>query len=200
MIWILFVLVVAGGIAILTWDIRRKTAAREAASKKRFEEMFLARPAAGSAPASVPAAAPGPSVGPVEGKPVAPAFPAPERGRFLDRTQTLIYRLLKVAIPDHEVFANVALASVTGSKNEQEARRLSQFRLDFVVCDKSMQVVAVVEMEASGGLQAAGEQRFKADSLKAAGIRLVRVDSARLPRREEIRELVCGQSVSTVKE
>ena len=42
-------------------------------------------------------------------------------------------------------------------------------------------------------VKAAGEQRFKADSLKAAGIGLVRINLAALPRREEIRALVCGR-------
>ncbi|HEY6858748.1 MAG TPA: DUF2726 domain-containing protein [Pseudolabrys sp.] len=195
MIWILLVLAAVIGVAVLVWDFRRKTAAREAASKKRFEEIFRARPAAAPAPAA-PQAAAAAAVAVTEARVATPAIAAPSPGRFLGQSETLVYRLLKAGISDHEVFANATLASVLGAKSEQEARRLAQYRLDFVVCDKAMHVVAVVEMEAAGSLQAAAEQRFKADSLNAAGIRLVRVNAAALPRREEMRGLVCGQPVA----
>ena len=192
--WVLFLLVVAVvAIPILIWDFRKKAAAREAASKKRFEEMFLARPAPASPPDMPPAAVPAPGALP-ETKATAAAAAPPARERFLDPRKTLLYRLLKVGIPDHEIFANVALASVVDGRNEQETRRLAQCRLDFVVCDKGMRVVTAVEYETAGGVQAAGEQRFKADCLKAAGISMVRINPTALPRREEIRALVCGRS------
>jgi hypothetical protein len=193
LIWILFLVLVAIGIAVLAWDIRRKTAAREAASKKRFEAMFVARQAPQAAPH-----APGPAAVAAgdETKPALPAAGAPSaRARFLGQPETLVYRLLRAGLPDHEVFANVAFVSVVGGRNEQEARRLSQYRLGFVICDKAMHVVAVVELEGAGRLRAA-EQQFKMESLKAAGIRLVSMDAAALPRREEIRGLVSGQAVS----
>lgn len=193
-IWFLMLLGAMGAVAALIWNYQRKIAEREAASKQRFEEMLKSRPtsaatAAVSPPAPVSATA-------AEAKPAAAVAAAAVKGRFLGQPQTLVYRLLRAAIPDHEIFANVALSSVLNSKNEQEARRLAAYHLDFVVCDKAMHVVAVVEMEAGGGLQAASEQHFKAESLKAAGIRLVRIDGARPPRREEIRALVCGQPAS----
>lgn len=195
--WILFLLVVTAVIAIFVWDFRKKAAAREAASKKRFEEMFMAR--AGAAPQPAPAAPPSTvvtpgAVAPAEPKLASPAAAAaPARERFLGKAETLVYRLLKAGIPDHEVFANVTLAAVIGGRNEQDARRLSQYRVDFVVCDKDMRVVAAIDLETGGAANAAGEQRFKADSLKAAGIGLVRFNLAALPRREEVRALVCGR-------
>jgi uncharacterized protein DUF2726 len=202
-VWYLFLFGMAVAIAFLVWDFRRKAAAREAASKQRFEEMFRARSTAAPLAAPLQAGAPAPDAAPPGAKQASPPAPAFPKGRFLGQRETLVYRLLKAGIPDHEVFANATLATVVGGKNEQETRRLAQYRLDFVVCDKAMQVVAVVEMEAAGGIQAAGEQRFKTDSLKAAGIRLVHVDAGKLPRRDEIHALVCGQPsspASAVKE
>ncbi|MNC85335.1 hypothetical protein D3C83_09260 [compost metagenome] len=79
-----------------------------------------------------------------------------------------------------------------GSGQEQQSRQLSQYRLDFVVCDKNMRVVAAVELEVPGGVDATGAQRFKSDSLKTAGVRLIRINPKALPRRDEIRTLVCG--------
>lgn len=189
----LFFLVAAGAIAYFVWDFRRKAAAREAATKKRFEEMFLARPAPAPPPDASPPVVPAFGAVPETRTPAVAAAPS-ARDRFLGQRETLLYRLLKAGIPDHEIFANVALASVAGGGNEQEVRRLAQYRLDFVVCDKGMRVVAAVEFEPAGGAQAIGDQRFKADFLKAAGISLVRIKPAALPRRDEIRGLVCGQS------
>ena len=193
MMMTLFLLISGGAIAYFVWDFRKKAAAREAATKKRFEEMFLARPKSAPPPDMPPAAAPSAGAPPVaKTPPVAVAAP-PARERFLDQRETLLYRLLKVGIPDHEIFANVSLASVAGGRNEQEMRRLAQYQLDFVVCDKNMRVVAAVEFEPAGGAQALGDQHFKAECLKVAGINLVRVNPATLPRRDEIRRLVCAQ-------
>ena len=200
MIWFLIFVAVAISAAILVWDYRRKVAAREAASKKRFEEMFGAKQAVPGAapPVATPATmAPVLPAASASAIPKAPAPAAASSARFLGQPETLVYRLLKTSIPDHEVFANVTLASVLGANGsgfdrEQQLRRLSHVRLDFVVCDKGMHVVAVVEIAAADGVPAAGDQQFKVDSLKAAGIKLVRVSIAKLPRRDELRAMVCG--------
>lgn len=195
--WYLFLLVAAGLVAVLIWDYRRRAAAREAASKARFEQIFNAKAAA---PSPEPPAAAAPATGPgvVARKAPAAAATFSARERFLGQPETLIYRLLRAGIPDHEIFANVSLASVVvtpgaGLEHEQQVRRLSQYQLDFVVCDKSMRIVSAVEIEGAAGTHAAGEQRFMAESLKAAGVNLVRINPAALPRREAIRALVCGQ-------
>jgi hypothetical protein len=199
-IWFLMLLLVVGIFVALIWNYQKKLAERDAASKKRFDEMFPARPAAAPpAPPSHPVppahAASSAQAAPIREVATAVAAVPREKGRFLGQTETLVYRLLKAGIPDHEVFANVSLAAVIGAKSDQEARRLAQYHLDFVVCDKAMHVIAVVEMESAGGLQATGEQRFKADTLKAAGIHLVQLSRSALPRREEVRALVCGLPV-----
>jgi Protein of unknown function (DUF2726) len=205
--WILVLVGVVAGIAYSIWNYRKKSAAREAASQQRFAELLREQAAASGRPVPAPAApAPPPSPTPVS-QHAAPAAVAPApvlvpaagaaRERFLGQYETLLYLLLKTGLPDHEIFANVSLASVialpaTGSEREQQLRRLAPYRLDFVVCDKSMHIVAAVDMETAGGADAAGIQQFKADYLKRAGIRLVRVNPAAMPRREQVRALVVG--------
>lgn len=198
----LFLLVAAGGIVLVVWNFRRKIAEREVASKARFERMLRApaQPAAPAEPAPTAAAAapspPSPSLaGPASA--TAPVAPAPARERFLGQAETLLYYLLKSGLPDHEVFAHVSLASVIGAfgsghEREQQLRRLAQYRLDFVVCDKSMRIVAAVDVDSAVTATEAGEQQFKADYLGRAGIRLVRINLAALPKREQIRVLVGG--------
>jgi len=61
-----------------------------------------------------------------------------------------------------------------------------------VVCDKSMKILAVVELESAVGVGAMGDQRFKSDLLKQAGIRHVRINPAALPRREQVAALISG--------
>lgn len=197
MAWfVLFVLAAAAAIAYFIWDLRRKTAAREAASSQKFAELLRAQsPASSRLEASAAAA-------PATGSPApaqAPAVPAahPPAQRFLSQGETLLYYLLKTGIPDHEVFANVPLAAVVGApgagvEREQQLRRLAPYQLGFVVCNKSMRVVAVAEVDSAGSVEAAGAQNFKAECLKQAGIRLVRINPAALPRRDQIRAIVCG--------
>jgi uncharacterized protein DUF2726 len=204
--WILVLVGVVAGIAYSIWNYRKKSAAREAASQQRFAELLREQAASSGRPVPAPAApAPAPSPTPVSHAAPAAAAPAPvpapaagaARERFLGQHETLLYLLLKTGLPDHEIFANVSLASVvalpaTGSEREQQLRRLAPYHLDFVVCDKSMHIVAAVDMETAGGADAAGIHQFKADYLKRAGIRLVRVNPAAMPRREQVRALVVG--------
>lgn len=192
MAWFLFLLAAAGGVAFAIWNFHRKTAARKAASEARFEKIF-------KGPAQVPASAPPASAAESSALAKTPlvaaaAQPAAAQ-RFLGQAESLVYYLLKAGLRDFEIFAGVSLARVVGAagegrEREQQLRRLSGYQLDFVVCDKSMQVVAVVEIEAAAGADAAGDRRFKSDLLKQAGIRLVRVNPAELPRPDEMRTLI----------
>jgi len=203
--WILVLVGVAAGIAYSIWNYQKKSAAREAASQQRFAELLREQAAASGRPVPAPAtAAPAPPATPVLHVAPAPPAPAPvpaaaaaARERFLGQHETLLYLLLKTGLPDHEIFANVSLASVAAlpaaaSEREQQLRRLSPYQLNFVVCDKSMRIVAAVDIEAGGGADAAGIQQFKADYLKRAGIRLVRVNPTAMPRREQVRSLIVG--------
>lgn len=187
MIWFLFLLVLGCVIGVFVWDYRKKAAAREAARKERFDQMFKQK--AGVPPDAAPA--PDSQVVSVPNAPV--GFSA--RGRFLDRPETLVYLLLKAGMPDHLVFANVTLAAVlsaqgNGYDRDQQHRRLSACALDFVVCDREMRIVAVVDVGAARGGDSPGMEQYKSDCLKAAGVRQVRVDPASLPSREALRALV----------
>jgi hypothetical protein len=193
----LFLLAVAGGVVFAIWNFRRKAAASKAASAARFEKMFKAKAAAGAA-SDLPVVSPPESATRAAPMAQAAASTSPPRERFLGKSETLIYYLLKTGVPDHEVFANATLASVVGAPGngrdrEQQVRRLSQYQLDFVICDKSMRVVAVVDVESAAGAATAGDQSFKSDILRQAGIRVVHVNPAAPPRRERIRALISGE-------
>ncbi len=162
---------------------QKKNAEREAASSKRFDEIFggAAKTPPPAAPAPVPVTArTAPAPAPVT--PIASAWAAKEK--FLEPQGKLLYYLLKSGLPDHEVFAQVALAAVVASA--QPPRKPPESTIDFVVCDKQMKPVAAIRVSAVNSLDAAGE------AVKAAGIRWVRIAPDALPQRGDIRTLVLG--------
>ena len=118
------------------------------------------------------------------------------RPRFLTQPETLLFYVLKAGLPDHEIFPRVSLASVLGAAENTPpsaltARSPARHEIDFVICDKSMQVVAAVQLDAQPGRQ---ETQVVNQRLSAAGIRLVRFNPAALPRREQVRALIFGQT------
>ena len=186
--------------AFLIWDYRRKKGSREAASQERFDQIFK------TGTSSPAAAAPGAQVTPVAPVPAAqaPASDAePEaappiaysaRPHVLGPAEKLAYFLLRTGLPDLEVFPKVSLAAVIdipvkGYDREQQLRRLARQVLDFVICDKQMKVLAVVQF-APVGPEAVIAQRIRSDCLKAAGIRLVTIVPAALPKRAEVRAFI----------
>lgn len=199
MIWVLFLLATAVVVGVFIWDYRRKSVARETARQDRFERMF--DPKAAAAPAAAPAEPtvaqePAQQAGEVLAESAPKLPPAAAVERFLDPPARLAYLLLRTGLPDHEIFPRVALSAVvsagTGIDREQHRRRLSRYQLDFVVCDRDMRVVAVVEVNSPGKHEAPADRQVKSDTLQSAGIRLVELNSAALPRREAVRALIQG--------
>jgi hypothetical protein len=186
---------------VFVWDYRRKAARRDAASRERYTQMFEAGPpaAAGTAPLAPAASVAAPQPAPLtETPPDAPAVIYAARERLLSQPEKLIYLLLKTGLPDHEIFSKVPLTAVIqvpgmGYDHEQQLRRLSRQVLDFVVCDKGMKVVAALQL-APVGPEAVIAQRIRSECLKSAGIRLVTIEPGALPKRSDVRALVCGEA------
>ena len=189
LIWFILLVGVACILGILIWDYQRKAARRDAASQERFDRIFKAK---------APLADVTGSAGmPVEAAPLPKVAAFSSRERFLAPPQNLVYLLLRTGLPDHAVFANVTLASVItvpegGADREQRLRRLSACVLDFVVCDREMRVIAVVDLDRQGAADPAGQERYKSDCLAAAGVRRVILNPRTLPSRDAVRALVCA--------
>ena len=157
---------------------RKKTAEREAASSKRFDEIFggaAKMPPFSTVPASAPVAA-------LPATPPPPAWIAKQK--FLEPQAKLLYYLLKSGLPDHEVFAQVSVSAVVSAM--QPARKPVDGVIDFVVCDKQMKPVAAIGLANTHGVDDIGE------CVKAAGVRWVRIAPDALPPRGDIRAAVLG--------
>ena len=200
--YLLLALVPVAAIAYIIWDHRRKVAARNAESAGRLHELLsvTAQPqhdhgAASSAEATAP-----PAALRAEPPPSAPLYAT--RDRLLTPPQTLLYYLLRTGLPDHVVFARMTLASIleagpglSGFAREEQLRRLAALTVDFVVSDKNMQPVAVVELAAHGPGSAAQADRDSARTrLVAAGVRYVELDPKQLPRKDAMRAVVLGDT------
>ena len=193
MLWLTLLLVLVGAIAYIVWAYQKKVAQKNAASNERFQQLFGTGQPASTVPAEGPASG-------RAGIPVSPLVPPQDaamyssKERLLSPPETLLYYVLKAGLPDHVIFAHVNLAAVVevpqtvrGYDREQQQRRLARHRVDFVVCDRNTNVVAVAEFEAADESAA-----FKAACLKAAGIRHVPVSPAAIPKRDAIRPLIYG--------
>jgi hypothetical protein len=104
---------------------------------------------------------------------------------------------LVVALPDHYIFPQVALSalleSISSDKKTAHGDRLriAQQRVDYVVCTRRCEVVAVVELDDRTHSKAKDELR---DSrVEQAGIRTVRFQSKNKPKVEAIRAMILGQ-------
>ncbi len=193
-IWYLLVLAPFIAVPLLWWNYRRKIRQRESASGARWARLVntaKAEPAGrlDALPAATPAGA---------GVAGAPRYT--RRARALDPTETVVYYLLKNALPDHEVMPHVGLASllevppeIVGSEREQRLRVLAQHQVDFVICNKAMQPVVAIDVlahEAPAALTSAPD--FKTQCLAHTGIRHLRLARTALPKRDDVRALVLG--------
>jgi len=175
-------------VGFLVWSYRKKMAHKAAASQERYAQLFSA---------SLPGAVPGQEAAVI----AASAMPRPAdapgysgKERLLSKPEALLFYVMRAGLPGHEIFARVNLAAVVDTppalqdyERELQRRRLAQHCVDFVVCDKSTNIIAVVEFEA--GTEAAA---FKAACLETARIRHVRIKATAIPGREDMHFLVYG--------
>ena len=199
MFWYLLLLVPVAVGAYLLWDHRRKAAARAAASAERLN-MIL-----GATTYVPPPAKPTPTVDKVPSPPLQVNTPAPStpgyatRERVLTPPETLLYYLLKTGLPEYHVFAHVTLRAVldaapglTGYARNEHTRRLGWHAVDFLVSDRNLRPVAVIELARHEEPEETRAQRKS--WIGSAGLRYLSFEPASLPRKEALRALVLGEA------
>ena len=121
-----------------------------------------------------------------------------KKQRLLPQPTALLYYVFRAGLPDHEIFAGLAVADVLdvvpaagGAPSAQPLPgRLAQRRLDLVVCTNQLEVVAAVVASGSAEARQADDARFLTQCLQAAGIRVVTVDPAAPPRHHQVHALI----------
>src|SRR5438067_6258051 len=130
------------------------------------------------------------------------------RPRFLSKAENVVYLLLKAAFPRHEIFARVRLADVLQVKiGPQGMERLRAFRkianqhVGFVVCDRDMTIVAIIDAKEPEQVQNPRDQKLeiiKQRCLQAAQVKYICVYPPTLPRYRELRTQVLGPAAELV--
>jgi hypothetical protein len=125
----------------------------------------------------------------------APTAQAPVKARdvFLAGAAKVFFLVLRAGLPDHHIFANARLADViqlAGQPTTPQARaQLAQARIDFVVCNKELAIVALIDLVDSArsddALKRALEPQFS-----NGGVRYVRFAPGAIPKPAEIRSVV----------
>ena len=124
------------------------------------------------------------------------------RPRFLSKAESVVYMLLRAAFPRQEIFARVRLADVLQVKiGPQGMERLRAFRkianqhVGFVVCDRDMTIVAIVDAKEADQIIDPRDQKLetiKQRCLQAAQVKYICIYPPQLPRYRELREQILG--------
>ena len=124
------------------------------------------------------------------------------RPRFLTKAESVVYLLLKAAFPRHEIFARIRLADVLQVKiGPQGMERLRAFRkianqhVGFVVCDRDMTIVAIVDSKEPDQVINPRDQKLeiiKQRCLQAAQVKYLCIYPPQMPRYRELREQILG--------
>jgi hypothetical protein len=161
---------------------------------ERFITAYRRDKAQGAAPTTAHAAqapAPRPAAQPVA---VAVATIKPKTS-FLAGPNKLLYLVLRTALPDHQIFPNVRLADavqIAGQPPTPQARaQLAQARVDFVICNKALAVVALLDITDGNRADDVLKRQLE-PQITGAGGRYLRIAPNSIPRPAEARSLVCG--------
>jgi cytochrome c-type biogenesis protein CcmH/NrfF len=211
MLWsLILVAILVAAVAYIVLTVRRARREHQARSEERAAAMLLALHGAQAQPrvetttvgpvtittATVTAAAR------VENEAEASAAPSPlvalRRARLLTDPQRLLYLVLRAALPDHVVMANMRMIDLldvpAGPEAVERDPRLSALlhqRLDCVVCSNDLTPLAALVVY-TAAMPGAELEQAKADALRELGIRFLRFRADSLPRPAEMRAVVLG--------
>lgn len=196
-VWVIVLLLAAFGVlAYGIVKVRRAREAHRARSNERATAMLLAmhqettraRPAP-EPPDSVPRAATAPT------PPVQVKRTLQRRPRLLEENQRLLYLVVRAAMTDHVIMANIRIADLIDldaspdyAERGTKMRLLLQERIDCIVCTNDLAPVAALMIyDAATGIP---EERVKTDTLRELGMKFLRFRSDNLPRPAEMRGLI----------
>jgi very-short-patch-repair endonuclease len=124
------------------------------------------------------------------------ALPYFKKKTLLNEKEQVLFHRLVEAMPNCYVMAQVRLADIVGIKKTKNWQswfnKISRKSVDFVICNKSLVVLACIELDGKTHEQ---ENRQKADgdkdaALNAAEIPIIRIEASKLASTDEIKALL----------
>ena len=118
--------------------------------------------------------------------------------RVLSDPEQVLFGRLKVALPDHVILSQVSFSQflfTKGGDRKQNFARFAEARqkvADFLVCDPSFQIVAVVELDDRSHETQKDKKRDMI--LTEAGLRIVRWNASSIPSAETISHAILPKS------
>jgi len=186
-------LLAVGLIGFVGWLILRargrlRRATDEARAREAAFLQDLAAAQAGVRPPPVPTgpASPPPTSGPPLAAPAGTSTAA-GGATYLAAEAARTFRLLKAALPDHEVFPRASLRRILGPHAPGK-----DLEVDFVVCSADFHPVAVVDLVGPDDLPPV--VALKSERLAAAGVAYFRWDGQALPSATRVAEILGRQT------
>lgn len=122
------------------------------------------------------------------------------RRKFMTDNEEEFFGRLVVALPDHYIFPQVAMSALLDPTSSDrrtaygDRLRIAQQRVDYVVCTRRCEVVAVVELDDKTHSRAKDELRDA--RLAQADIRTIRFQARNKPKVETIRTMILGPTMT----
>lgn len=121
--------------------------------------------------------------------------PGTYRGRALmTPNEVEFFGRLVAALPDHHIFPQVAMSALIEAATSDKKKaysdrlRIAQQRVDYVICDRTCTVVAVVELD--DRTHSADKDQVRDARLQQGGIRTVRFHSKNKPNVDALRTAI----------
>lgn len=112
--------------------------------------------------------------------------------KLLSKPEQILYFRLRKALPEHLVFAQVQLSQILkvkkGNNFQTWLNKISRLSADFVITDKSLNTVAVIELDDSTHHRASRKEADarKDKAITSAGLKIIRWHVKEIPSAEEI--------------
>lgn len=109
----------------------------------------------------------------------------PKRRWLLTKNEAAMFNRLAQSLPDRVIFSQVSFGALLTARGRATRNRFDRKIADFVVCDKSLQVLAIIELDDSSHKGREFKDAARDKLLQEAGYRVIRYP--RVPNVEKVR-------------
>lgn len=110
----------------------------------------------------------------------------PRRRWVLSKNEAAMFHRLLQALPDHVVLAQVSFGALLTARSTATRNRFDRKIADFVVCNKAMQVLAIIELDDSSHRGKEDKDAARDKLLVDAGYRVIRY--SKIPNIEKVQD------------
>lgn len=98
----------------------------------------------------------------------------PKKKRLMTQREEAMYNRLTDSLPDKRILAQVSLGALLSARTRATRNSFDRKIADFVVCDKALQVIAVIELDDESHKSKEDKDKARDSLLTNAGYRVIR--------------------------